>query len=90
MHNPPHPGKVLREWLGDMSVTDAAQRLGIARATLSRVLNGSSGISADMALRLQAAFGTSPEMWMGLQDDYELWQAAKGKRPKIEPLRLAA
>ncbi|MGB8409599.1 MAG: HigA family addiction module antitoxin, partial [Gallionella sp.] len=60
------------------------------RATLSRVLNGSSGISADMALRLRAALGTSPEMWMGLQDDYELWQAAKGKRPKIEPLRLAA
>lgn len=73
-----------------MSVTKAAQHLGVARATLSRVLNGSSGISADMALRLRAALGTSPEMWMGLQDDYELWQAAKGKRPKIEPLRLAA
>jgi antitoxin HigA-1 len=90
MHNPPHPGEILREWLGDMSVTDAAQHLGVARATLSRVLNGSSGISADMALRLRAALETSPEMWMGLQGDYELWQAAKGKRPKIEPLRLAA
>lgn len=90
MHNPPHPGEILREWLGDMSVTEAAQHLGVARATLSRILNGSSGISADMALRLRAALGTSPEMWMGLQDDYELWQAAKGKRPKIEPLRLAA
>lgn len=73
-----------------MSVTDAAQRLGIARATLSRVLNGSSGISADMALRLQAALGTSPEMWMGLQDDYELWLATKTKRPHIEPFPLAA
>ena len=71
MHNPPHAGEVLREWLGDMSVTEAAQRLGVARVTLSRVLNGSSGISAGMALRLQAAFGTSPEMWMGLQDDSE-------------------
>ena len=90
MHKPPHPGEILREWLGDMGVTEAAQHLGVARATLSRVLNGSSGISADMALRLRAALGTSPEMWMGLQDDYELWQAAKGKRPKIEPLRLAA
>jgi len=90
MHNPPHPGEILREWLGDMSVTDAAQHLGVARATLSRVLNGSSGISADMALRLHAALRTSPEMWMGLQNDYELWQAAKGKRPKIQPLRLAA
>ncbi len=90
MHNPPHPGEVLREWLGDMSVTDAAQRLGIARATLSRVLNGSSGISADMALRLEAALGTSPEMWMGLQDDYELWMASKNKRPRIARFPLAA
>lgn len=90
MHNPPHPGEILREWLGDMSVTDAAQHLGVSRATLSRVLNGSSGISADMALRLQAALGTSPEMWMGLQDDYELWQASKGKRPHVTPFPLAA
>jgi addiction module HigA family antidote len=90
MHNPPHPGEILREWLGDMSVTDAAQRLGVARATLSRVLNGSSGISADMALRLQAALGTSPEMWMGLQDDHELWLATQTKRPRIQPFPLAA
>ena len=90
MHNPPHPGEILREWLSEMSVTDAAQHLGIARATLSRILNGSSGISADMALRLHAALGTSPEMWMGLQDDYELWQAAQAKRPRIAPLRKAA
>ena len=90
MHNPPHPGEILREWLGDMSVTDAAQHLGVARATLSRVLNGSSGISADMALRLHVALRTSPEMWMGLQDDYELWQASKGKRPRITPFLLAA
>lgn len=90
MHNPPHPGEILREWLGSMSVTDAAQHLGVARATLSRVLNGSAGISADMALRLQAALGTSAEMWMGLQDDYELWQASRGRRLRIAPMRLAA
>ena len=90
MHNPPDAGEVLREWLGDMSVTEAAQRLGVARVTLSRVLNGSSGISAGMALRLQAAFGTSPEMWMGLQDDSEVWQASKTKRPRIKPFPLAA
>lgn len=90
MHNPPHPGEILREWLEEVSVTDAAQHLGIARATLSRVLNGSAGISADMALRLQAALGTSAEMWMGLQDDYELWQAIQQKRPHITPIRLAA
>jgi len=90
MHSPPHPGEILREWLGDMSVADAAQRLGVARATLSRVLNGSSGISADMALRLQAALGTSSEMWTGLQNDYELWLAAQTKRPRIQPFPLAA
>lgn len=90
MHNPPHPGEILREWLEEVSVTDAAQHLGIARATLSRVLNGSAGISADMALRLQAALGTSAEMWMGLQDDFELWQARQQKRPHITPIRLAA
>ena len=90
MHNPPHPGEVLREWLGEMSVTEAAQRLGVSRVTLSRVLNGAAGISADMALRLQAALGTSPEMWMGLQDDYELWQAAQCERPRIEPFSMAA
>lgn len=90
MHNPPHPGEILREWLEEVSVTDAAQHLGIARATLSRVLNGSAGISANMALRLQAALGTSAEMWMGLQDDYELWQARQQKRPHITPIRLAA
>lgn len=90
MHNSPHPGEILREWLEEVSVTDAAQHLGIARATLSRVLNSSAGISANMALRLQAALGTSAEMWMGLQDDYELWQARQQKRPHITPIRLAA
>ena len=59
MHNPPHPGEVLREYLGDMSVTVAATHLHVNRVTLSRVLNGASGISADMAIRLGQAFGTS-------------------------------
>jgi len=59
MHNPPHPGEVLREYLGDMPVTVAATHLHVNRVTLSRVLNGASGISADMAIRLGQAFGTS-------------------------------
>lgn len=88
MHNPPHPGEVLREWLGDMSVTEAARRLKTTRVSLSRVLNGKTGISADMALRLEAALGTSAEMWLGMQADYELWQAARSKRPKVQ--RIAA
>lgn len=90
MHNPPHPGKILREWLGEMEVTKAAEQLKVSRVTLSRLLNGSAGISADMALRLEAALGTSPEMWMGLQTDYDLWEARKRVRPDVRPLREAA
>ena len=66
MFNPPHPGVVLREYLGDISVTIAASHLGITRAALSRILNGSAGISADMALRLADALGTSAELWAGM------------------------
>lgn len=88
MHNPPHPGEVLREYLGDITITEAAMKLGVNRVTLSRVVSGASGVSADMAYRLAQAFGTSPEMWAGMQLQYDLYQASKFKRPKIE--RLAA
>jgi addiction module HigA family antidote len=88
MHNPPHPGEVLREYLGDITVTQAAMKLGVNRVTLSRVVTGSSGISPDMAYRLGDAFGTSPELWAGMQLQYDLYQAGKLNRPKIE--RLAA
>lgn len=89
MHNPPHPGNVLREYLASVSITDAASHLGVTRAALSRILNGSAGISADMALCLSDALGTTPEMWMGMQAQYELWQASKKKRRKITPLQAA-
>jgi addiction module HigA family antidote len=62
MHNPAHPGEVLREYLGAITVTAAADRLGVTRAALSRILTGSNGVFADMALRLQDALGTSAEM----------------------------
>lgn len=76
MFNPPHPGEVLREYLPEgMAVTEAAQRLGVARPTLSRVLNGRAAISAEMALRLELALGTSASMWVGMQSAYDLWQA---------------
>ena len=88
MHNPPHPGEVLREYLGDVTVTDAATRLGVGRVTLQRVVTGAAGISPDMAYRLGSAFGTSPELWAGMQLQYDLHQAGKVKRPKIE--RIAA
>lgn len=88
MHNPPHPGEVLREYLGDITVTDAAEKLGVNRVTLSRLVTGAAAVSPDMAYRLGAAFGTSPELWAGMQMQYDLYQAGKAKRPKIE--RLAA
>ena len=86
MHNPPHPGKVLREFLGDVDVTTAARHLQVSRATLSRILNGRAG----MSLRLSAAFGTHAEIWYELQTDYDMWQASQKKQPKIEPFNWAA
>ena len=90
MHNPPHPGKVLREYLGAMEVSEAAARLHVSRTTLSRVLNGKSGISADMSLRLSDALGTHAAFWSGLQLDYDLYQAARRRRVKIAPFSQAA
>lgn len=86
MHNPPHPGRVLREYLGDIGVSTAAAHLRVTRVTLSRVLNGKSGISANMALRLAAALGTSPDLWMNMQSQYDLWQARKGRQPAVRRL----
>ena len=83
MHNPPHPGRVLREYLGDIGVSTAAAHLRVTRVTLSRVLNAKGGISANMALRLAAALGTSPELWMNMQSQYDLWQAKKVRQPAV-------
>jgi len=89
MFDPPQPGKILREYLGDVSVTNAALHLGVTRATLSRILNGSAGISAEMALRLSEALGTSAELWIGMQAEFDLWQASKIHRRKIGRLAPA-
>ncbi len=88
MHNPAHPGEVLKEWLEGFSVTEAATKLGVTRAHLSRILNGHAGISADMALRLSGSLGTSAESWLAMQSAYDLWQAEQKPRPQVE--RLAA
>ena len=91
MHNPAHPGEVLREYLPeDVSVTDAAARLGISRQALSAILNGRAGVSADMALRLSTALGTSADMWLGMQAAYDLWQARQRPQPRIKPFLKAA
>lgn len=86
MHNPPHPGLVLKEYLGKTGVSAAAAHLRVTRVTLSRLLNGKAGISASMALRLAAALGTTPELWMNMQSQFDLWQASRSKQPMVRRL----
>lgn len=90
MHNPPHPGEILQDTVlsAGISVTEFARRLGVSRVTLSRVVNGHAAVSAEMAIRLAAALGGSPESWLQMQAAYDLWQARGRRRPKIEPIRL--
>jgi len=83
MYNPAHPGELLREYLGTMQVGEAAKRLRIARSTLSRLLNGRTSFTASMALRIADALGTEPGVWLDLQQQYDLWHAARRKRPKV-------
>jgi addiction module HigA family antidote len=90
MHNPSHPGRILAYYIGDRSVTEIARHLRVTRPTLSRVLNGKAGISADMALRLSEAFKTEPDLWLRLQMQHDLWLAARKKRVKVKPLEIEA
>jgi len=90
MYNPAHPGEILREYMGAVQVGEAARRLRVARSTLSRLLNGRASFTAAMALRLTDAFGTEPGMWLDLQQQYDLWHAAKRKRPKVGKFSQAA
>jgi addiction module HigA family antidote len=92
MFNPPHPGEVLRDALDGlgMTVTDFATHLGVARSTINRVLAGQAGISPDMSVRLSEAFGQNqPDLWLGMQNAYDLWQITQAKRKKIKPLKAA-
>ena len=92
MHNPPHPGEILRELciepLG-LSITEAAEALGVTRKTLSSILNGRSGISPEMAVRLSLAFSTYSESWLNQQSQYDLWEAEK-KRKQLNVRKLSA
>lgn len=80
MHNPPHPGEIIRdqclEPLG-LTITAAAKGLGVTRKALSELVNGHSGVSPEMAIRLSKAFGSSAETWLRLQMQYDLWHAEK-------------
>jgi addiction module HigA family antidote len=87
MHNPAHPGAVLREWIPEqMSITQAAEALHINRVTLSSLLNGRGSITPNIALRLAAWLGTSPEMWINMQAQFDLWLIEQQPRPTIRPL----
>lgn len=87
MHNPPHPGEILKElYIKPMhlTVTAVAEGIGVSRKTLSELLSKRCGISPTMAIRLAKAFATSPESWLNLQQQYDLWQAKKKQKlPKI-------
>ena len=96
MHNPPHPGEVLRDGVftgTGITVTAFAQRIGVTRVTLSNMLNGKNGVSSDMAVRLAAALGGSAEAWLHMQAQYDLAaseKALKKEIAKIEPLKMEA
>ena len=78
MHNPPHPGEFIRDvYLEPFAITgrELSSKLGVSPSTLNRILKGSSGISSEMALRLSKALGRSPESWLIMQDNYDLWHA---------------
>ena len=90
MHNPPHPGLVIKELCLDplgVTVTDAAKALGVSRKTLSSIVNGKAGISPEMAVRLSIAFNTSSESWMNQQSQYDLWQAEQ-RRSELDVSKL--
>lgn len=94
IHNPVHPGRIVHEILiegANLSVTESAERLGINRTTLSRLLNGHAGISPDMALRLSKLLpNTDMILWMNLQRDYDIWMAKKqAGKIYIYPLKAA-
>ena len=97
MKNPPHPGRIVRQECIEplrLTVTEAARVLRVTRQTLNNLVNGRSGISPEMAIRLSKAFGSSPEVWLGLQMEYDLARAEKTadqiKIERIEHARMAS
>ncbi len=88
MHNPASPGELLREFVGETTATELAGRIGTARATISRILNGRTAVTVELSIRLGQALGLSPDFFSKAQLQYDLWVAMQKKRPKIK--RLAA
>jgi len=86
MHNPASPGELLKEFLGTITATQLAQHIGVARATVSRILNGRSAVTMDLSIRLSQALSLSPDFFSKAQLQYDLWVESQRKRPKIKPL----
>ena len=92
-HTPPHPGEILQELYFEplaLSVTEGAQKLLITRPNLSAIINGKAGISPLMAVKLGKAFKTTPQYWMSLQANFDLWQVVKGQRKNIDRVPVLA
>jgi len=85
MHNPPHPGTVLQEYLGDMPITTAAMQLGLEQQALQRLLEGNTAISSEIAARLASVLGTSAQLWIGIQQQYEADLATMATQRDLHP-----
>jgi addiction module HigA family antidote len=94
MHNPPHPGEFIQEVYLEpfgLSSRGLAGSLAVSPSTLNRIITGKSGISPEMALRLSKALGRSPESWLTMQAQYDLWQAQKNTRlDQVKPVQFEA
>lgn len=89
MHNPPHPGEILREDVIEelgISVAETARRLGMSRVALSRVVHGHAAISPDLAVRLERAGAGTARHWLAMQTAYDLWQAEHSEQPEVRRL----
>jgi len=86
MHNPASPGELLQEFLGSITATQLAEHIGVARATISRILNGRTSVTVDLSIRLGEALSLSPDFFSKAQLQYDLWIESQKRRPKIRPL----
>ena len=86
MHDPASPGELLREFIGERSITQVAEHIGVARATISRILNDRTAVTVDLSIRLGEALSLSPDFFSKAQLQYDLWIESQRKRRKIKPL----
>ena len=86
MYNPDSPGELLKEFLGNITATRLAEHIGVARATISRILNGRTAITTDISIRLGEALSLSPDFFSKAQLQHDLWLESQKDRPRIKPL----